>query len=123
MQIWDIGGQHALRKLWHYYYTGSDAVVYLVDAAEDQDRVQESKEELFGVLDADELPHDAAVLVLANKQDLPKALPPNKVAEQMELERSCKGREWFVQGCCATTGDGVFEGLDWLSRVLNGRKK
>eukprot|EP01138_Halocafeteria_seosinensis_P006617 gb/GECG01006765.1/.p1 GENE.gb/GECG01006765.1/~~gb/GECG01006765.1/.p1 ORF type:complete len:188 (+),score=28.44 gb/GECG01006765.1/:1-564(+) len=121
--IWDIGGQHTLRKLWHYYYNGSDAVVYLVDSAEAQDRIQESKEELFSVLDAEELPQDAAVLVLANKQDLPKALSPNKVAEAFELERCCRGREWFVQGCCATSGDGVFEGLDWLSRVLNGRKK
>jgi hypothetical protein len=25
------------------------------------------------------------------------------------------------QGCCATTGDGLYEGLDWLSASLKNR--
>ncbi len=25
-----------------------------------------------------------------------------------------KGRDWFVQGCTAKTGDGLDDGLDWL---------
>ncbi len=29
-----------------------------------------------------------------------------------------KGREWFVQGCTAVTGDGLHEGLVWLSKSL-----
>jgi ADP-ribosylation factor protein 1 len=24
-------------------------------------------------------------------------------------------RSWYIQSCCATTGDGLYEGLDWLS--------
>ncbi len=28
----------------------------------------------------------------------------------------------YIQACCATTGDGLYEGLDWLSATLQKRK-
>ncbi|RLN93663.1 hypothetical protein BBJ28_00003627 [Nothophytophthora sp. Chile5] len=31
-------------------------------------------------------------------------------------------RQWFIQACCATTGDGLYEGLDWLSATLQKAK-
>ena len=31
-------------------------------------------------------------------------------------------RQWYIQACCATTGDGLYEGLDWLSATLVKRK-
>jgi hypothetical protein len=34
------------------------------------------------------------------------------VAEKMGLH-GMRGRVWHIQGCCATTGDGLYEGLDW----------
>jgi ADP-ribosylation factor protein 1 len=32
--VWDIGGQTRLRDLWHHYYNGSDAVIYVLDSAD-----------------------------------------------------------------------------------------
>lgn len=29
-----------------------------------------------------------------------------------------KGRKWHVQGAISTRGEGLYEGLDWLSGVL-----
>ena len=29
-----------------------------------------------------------------------------------------KGRKWHVQGTVATKGEGLYEGLDWLSSTL-----
>jgi len=75
------------------------------------------------MLGADEL-RDAVLLVLANKQDLPNAMSPSEVAEKLALS-SMRGRQWYVQSCCATTGDGLFQGLDWLSTVrkpVGGRR-
>lgn len=60
---------------------------------------------------------EAALLVFANKQDLPKALKVGDVAEKLELA-SLRTRPWHIQGCCATSGDGLYEGLDWLSATL-----
>merc|ERR1711894_90954 len=32
-----------------------------------------------------------------------------------------RNRQWFIQSACATTGDGLYEGLDWLSRTLSSK--
>ena len=64
----------------------------------------------------------AVLLVFANKQDLPKAMKPADVAERLGLS-SLRTRVWHIQGCCATTGDGLYEGLDWLSDTLAKRSK
>ena len=32
--IWDIGGQTRLMNMWHYYFDGSDAVIYVLDSAD-----------------------------------------------------------------------------------------
>lgn len=39
-----------------------------------------------------------------------------ELTEKLELHRVSK-RRWFVQSSCATSGDGLFEGLDWLSNA------
>ncbi len=64
---------------------------------------------------------DAVLLVFANKQDLPKAMRPSDVAEKLGLV-PLRTRVWHIQGACATTGDGLYEGLDWLSATLSNRK-
>ena len=115
--MWDVGGQTKLRHLWHHYYEGSDALIYVVDS-NDVERMEEAREELHGILEADAFPDDAVVLVFANKQDLPHALQPSDVAERMGLP-SLRSRKWYVQGACAENGDGLFEGLDWLASAVN----
>lgn len=29
-----------------------------------------------------------------------------------------RARSWYIQPTCATSGDGLYEGLDWLSNEL-----
>ena len=45
-----------------------------------------------------------------------------EVSERLGLP-SLKNRNWYIQGTCATTGDGLYEGLDWLSQHLKKTKK
>merc|ERR1712164_60350 len=35
---------------------------------------------------------------------------------------SLRQRNWYIQSTCATTGDGLYEGLDWLSNSLKTKK-
>ena len=72
------------------------------------------------MLAEDEL-RDAILLVFANKQDLPKAMPCPEVTEKLGLH-NLRTRPWFIQGTCATTGDGLYDGLDWLANTLSKRK-
>ncbi|CAJ1380490.1 unnamed protein product [Effrenium voratum] len=110
--VWDIGGQDKIRALWRYYFQGTDGLIYVVDSS-DRDRIQK-------ILAEQEM-EDAALLVLANKQDLPNAMTAAEVVDKLELQK-LRHRQWFIQSTCAPTGDGLYEGLDWLSRTLASRK-
>jgi ADP-ribosylation factor 1/2 len=68
------------------------------------------------MLNEDEL-RDAVLLVFANKQDLPNAMNPTEITDKLGLQ-SIRQRQWFIQATCATSGDGLFEGLEWLSSQL-----
>lgn len=116
--VWDVGGQDKIRVLWKHYYQNTDGLIYVVDS-NDRDRVEDAAEELKKMLAEDEL-KDAALLVMANKQDLSGALNPNEVTEKLGLQ-SLKGRQWLVQGTSATTGNGLKEGLDWMAKTLSAK--
>lgn len=116
--IWDIGGQDRIRPLWRHYYQDTHAIIFVVDSA-DVDRVDEARDELHKILGEDQL-REAVLLVLANKQDLPNALSAAELTDKLLLHQLRPSyRPWYVQACCATTGDGLCEGLEWLSKTLN----
>jgi len=117
--VWDVGGQDKIRPLWRHYYQGTNGLIYVVDS-NDRDRVEDAREELNKMLNEDEM-RDAVVLVFANKQDLPNAMTAAEITEKLGLH-NMRNRQWFIQSACATTGDGLYEGLDWLSRTLSGKK-
>ena len=101
MNIWDVGGQTKIRKLWRHYYQGTDALVYVVDSA-DRERMEEAREELMAVL-RDDLMRDVSLRVFANKCDMPNAMSVSELARAMSLP-SLK-QKWFVQASNAITGD------------------
>jgi len=124
--VWDVGGQDKIRPLWRHYYQNTQGVIFVVDS-NDRDRIDDSKEyehsakeELNRMLAEDEL-RDAVLLVFANKQDLPNAMKVQEVTERLGLNK-LRDRQWYIQGCSAPTGDGLYEGLDWLSNTLSKRQ-
>ena len=114
--VWDVGGQDKIRPLWRHYYQNTQGIIFVVDS-NDQDRIGEARDELHRMLNEDEL-REACVLVFANKQDLPNAMSVAEVTDKLGLN-SLRQREWYMQSTCATTGDGLYEGLDWLSNTLD----
>jgi len=113
--VWDVGGQDKSRALWRHYFQNTQGLIFVVDS-NDRERVKEARAELEKMLSEDEL-RDAALLVFANKQDLPNAMSVAELTDKLGLH-SLK-RKWFIQAACATTGDGLYEGLDWLSNSLS----
>ncbi|XP_063964730.1 uncharacterized protein LOC135156365 [Lytechinus pictus] len=110
--VWDVGGQDKIRPLWRHYFQNTQGLIFVVDS-NDRERVTEAKEELNRMLNEDEL-RDAHLLVFANKQDLPNAMSTSDLSNALGLS-SLHRRSWYITGTCATTGDGLYEGLDWLS--------
>lgn len=84
----------------------------------DRERVAETREILHDMLQNDHL-RDATLLVFANKQDLPQALRTAELVEQLGLAGLPRTRKWHVQATCATSGEGLYEGMNWLSAELN----
>mmetsp|Transcript_6815 Transcript_6815/g.10054 ORF Transcript_6815/g.10054 Transcript_6815/m.10054 type:complete len:182 (-) Transcript_6815:38-583(-) len=117
--VWDVGGQDKIRPLWRYYYENIQGLIFVVDS-NDRDRVDDAREELHRMLNEDQL-RDVVLLVFANKQDLPNAMTASEVTEKLGLH-AIRGRNWFIQSTCAPSGDGLYEGLDWLSKTLSGKK-
>ena len=113
--VWDVGGQDKIRPLWRHYYQGTQGLIFVVDS-NDKDRIGEAHDELHRMLSEQDL-RDAVVLILANKQDLPNAMPVAEVTDKLGMH-SLRNRRWYTQATCATTGEGLFEGLDWLSANL-----
>ncbi|KAH3743803.1 ADP-ribosylation factor 1 [Pelomyxa schiedti] len=114
--VWDVGGQDKIRPLWRHYFQNTQGLIFVVDS-NDRERISEAHDELQKMLNEDEL-REAVVLVFANKQDLPNAMTVSELTDKLGMH-TLRNRKWFIQATCATSGDGLYEGLDWLSHNLN----
>lgn len=116
--VWDVGGQDKIRPLWRHYFQNTQGLIFVVDS-NDRERIAEAREELMRMLAEDEL-RDALLLLFANKQDLPNAMSASELTDKLGLH-TLRDRRWYIQATCATTGQGLSEGLDWFSSELKKR--
>jgi ADP-ribosylation factor protein 6 len=106
--VWDVGGQDKIRPLWRHYFSGTQGLIFVIDS-NDRARIDEARQELHRII-LDREMKEALLLVFANKQDIPGAMTPTEVTEKLRLTQ-LKERMWYVVPSCATTGEGLFEGL------------
>lgn len=62
----------------------------------------------------------APLFLCVRPQDLPGALSDAQVAEALGLA-DIRNRDWAIFKTSAIKGEGLFEGLDWLSNTLKAR--
>ena len=132
--------------MWRHYYQNTDALLFVIDS-NDRERIDDCRDELRRFLAEDEL-KDCVVLIMANKQDLPNAMSVDAIRDKLQLDElknktCCKFCHHYyelknglvicnstdclflhiavVQGSCATTGEGLYDGLDWLHGQLTGK--
>ncbi|CAM9691631.1 unnamed protein product [Choristocarpus tenellus] len=124
MTIWDIGGQDRIRPLWSHYFAGTDALIFVVDS-QDHERLDEAWGELYRVLRDPAMDECRTVLIFLNKQDLPGAVTPSQALEKLAIDNQSplKHRNWYLQACCAVSGEGVYDGLEWLSQTMKKHPK
>ncbi|XP_057872279.2 ADP-ribosylation factor [Cryptomeria japonica] len=114
-KVWDVGGQEKLRPLWRHYFNNTDGLIYVVDSV-DRERIGRAKAEFEAIVN-DPFMRNSAILVFANKQDMKGAMTPMEICEGFGLF-NLRNRRWQIQGTCATKGEGLYEGLDWLATTL-----
>ena len=119
----------SVRCQWKFYMANTDALIWVVDST-DCERIDSdgseydfssSRVELHKGLLEDEL-RDAVVLVFATKQDVAGAMTPAEVSERLGLPL-IKSHQWHVQGCCGTTAEGLYEGLQWMTEAVKRQVK
>lgn len=127
LEIWDITNlrnEQAMRphNLWRYYLQHSQGVIYVVDSTEQgQSLTEEARSKLWGFLNNENFRDHTPkmpLLVYANKQDQDHAMIVAEVRDMLELGSIPSGRPWHIQGVCAVTGQGLQEGMDWLTAQL-----
>ncbi|KAI5968046.1 uncharacterized protein KGF55_000030 [Candida pseudojiufengensis] len=111
--VWDCGGQERIRPLWRHYFTGTNALIYVVDS-NDSKRLEESKQELYRIIQDKEL-NNCLLVVLANKQDIENSIKPKELIEKFELNKLTGNHTWSVIPTIAIDGTGLVETLNWIS--------
>jgi hypothetical protein len=118
------GGGDKIWPLWRHYFKDQHALIFVVDSndrerlddAHGLDSGQSARGNLHSIL-SEPLLRNAVVLVLANKQDLPNALPIDTVARRLGL--TLLRQRWAIFGCCSTTEDGIDTAFDWLLSAID----
>ncbi|KAK3592922.1 hypothetical protein CHS0354_011722 [Potamilus streckersoni] len=117
---WDVGGRDKMRPLFRHYFPHTDAFLFLFDS-NDKERFAEALEEFTRFVNEDEL-RDCVILAIANKQDLPNAMTMEEIEAKIKEKKIIQTQTWKVFPAVATTGDGLYEALDWLKDQLALKK-
>lgn len=120
-QVWDVGGQEKLRPLWKSYTRGTDGMVFVVDSTESE-RLDEARVELHRIAHASDN-QGVPVLVLANKQDVARALSVSELEKSLGLHELGASTLSHIQGCSALSGQGLQQGLEKLYEMILRRRK
>ena len=118
LNIWDVGGQKTIRAYWRNYFETTEGLIWVVDSS-DSLRLEDCRKELHALLGEERLA-GASLLIFANKQDIPGALPAPEIEAALQLG-DLDGRQWRVQPCSAVEGAGLAKGVDWMVSEVASR--
>ena len=113
-----MGTSERVWPLLRWYCQDAQALIFVMDAS-DRERVEIAREELHTLLNGEDL-KVSLMMVLANKQDKPMGMAAEEIGQRLALH-SIRGLNWRIQSTCGLTGEGLFEGLEWLSNALSRR--
>jgi len=78
--------------------------------------LEESYNEINHLIKEESL-RDAVYLVLGNKIDLPNHMPISEINVRLS-SIFWNTTTWYSQEVCATTGEGLYDGMEWLSKNI-----
>ncbi|XP_028967738.1 ADP-ribosylation factor-like protein 6 [Galendromus occidentalis] len=117
LTAFDMSGQGRYRNLWEHYYQDAQGIIFVIDST-DALRMVVVKDELELLLQHKDIKNRSVpILFFANKMDLRDALSSVKVSHALGLDSLCT-KSWHICSSNAVTGEGVREGLEWLSEQI-----
>jgi len=114
LTAFDMSGQGRYRNLWEHYYKEAHGIIYVVDSS-DRMRMVVAKHELDQLLEHKDLVNRRIpLLIFANKMDDRQAMSAVDVSRSLGLD-NIKNKSWQICASCALTGEGLEDGVEWLS--------
>jgi len=116
--IFDLAGGVRQRVFWRHHYSGTQGVVFFIDASETDEKIMESVKELKKVFAEPELSH-ASFLVYLNKVDkLGQTFSRDAMLEKYDLKDMLRDPRIAVEVCSVKNDIKIKEGLEWLSKSM-----
>ena len=113
----DMSGQGRYRNLWEAYYRECHGIIFVIDSS-DKMRLSVAKDELNMLLqNPDVNGKRIPILFYANKMDVRDSLSSVKCSSTLELD-SLRDKPWHICASNALTGEGLEEGINWLTDQL-----
>ncbi|GFH58046.1 hypothetical protein CTEN210_14522 [Chaetoceros tenuissimus] len=121
LNVWDVGGQRTIRAYWRNYFESTDGLIFVVDSS-DRARLELCRKELMDLLGQEKLA-GASLLIFANKQDIAGALTVEGIEKVLGLKENkiFEKRHWAIKACSAFTGEGLVDGMDWMTDDIASR--
>ncbi|KAB8266417.1 ADP-ribosylation factor family-domain-containing protein [Aspergillus minisclerotigenes] len=107
---WDVP------RRWGNNLSDIEGIIFVVDSS-DRELISDAREELQRLLNKDDL-RNATLLVMSNKNDISGAMDTAEITSHLSLS-GLTHRNWYIQNTCATAGDGLEEGLEWLNANIH----
>ena len=113
--FWDVGGQPVLRKIWEKYYSQCNAVIFVVDGANEArlDEAQRVIEKLYSEQNPTELV-DLPVLFLINKSDHENWQGLEHVRDYLGISSLHCNSHVEVRAISIKSKEGVEDSANWL---------
>ena len=112
-----------LTSEWHSLLNSArprtDGVIFVLDMFNAESVFWDTAQRHLDMLLDESFASDAAILLLANKQDLPNAVDVGTISHELALH-ALRNRRWAIQPCSASRpdDDGIEAGLSWLLETL-----
>lgn len=110
---WDLGANN--EAIWQDQLQDVRGVVFVIDSA-DINQASKVKSEFYNLINKAEVAN-ASVLIFINKSDLPNAEYASEWEKRLDIY-NFRSHSHYVKEACSTSGDGLYEGWDWLADMV-----
>jgi ADP-ribosylation factor-like protein 6 len=113
----DMSGQNRYRTLWGNYYRTTNGIIFVIDSS-DKTRILVAREEVQQLLSHSDISsRNIPILFFANKMDIRDSLSDVGVSSALGLD-SITNKSWHICSSNALSGEGVSDGIEWLSSAI-----
>ena len=108
--LFDLAGRPEFEPFLFLPFPGACGMIFVVDATDDGqlDRASTMLQNCANVLSP-----GTPIVFFANKQDLPNTISNTEITDRLHLD-GLQSHPTHIQETCALSGQGLFEGLNWL---------